>query len=104
MTTKEILTEARGFIERGWTQGICARDSDGEPVPAKDPSACEWCVVGAVWAALPEGRIISDYTDLLTGQAPYDVALFNDNEDTTKEDILKVFDEAIARCEDGNLF
>ena len=99
MKTKKVLVKARSLIEKGWTQKALARDAHGEKVHPKDPNACEWCATGALRAVLVN---ISDYSDLLTSQAPSDIILFNDNTNTTKEDILAVFDKAIERCDDDH--
>ena len=100
MTTKEVLVKAKALVEKGWTQEVSARDDYGYHVEPTDSNACYWCATGALQAVLPRNVLFSDYCDLLTREAPCDIILFNDDADTTKEDILKVYDEAIARCED----
>ena len=113
MTTKEILTAARGFIKEGWTKDNYACDEDGLRQWPTSPQACRWCAVGSLYATLGihkddrnkpnksfDGtlnylnnivRYFGDYTV---------ISDFNDNPETTKEDILAVFDEAIKRCKD----
>ena len=98
MTTKEVLVKARTLVEKGWTQGAFAKDDYGYIVKSTDPKACSWCATGAIQAVLPKNVPFSDYTALLT--VPNGIVLFNDNLNTTKEDVLKVFDKAIARCDD----
>ena len=102
MTAKEVLVKARGLIEKGWTQKVGSRDIDGNVVFAKDSRASSWCASGAIWAVLPEDVLYSDYTDLLTRQALCDITQFNDDPNTTKNDILEIYDKAIERCEDEN--
>jgi hypothetical protein len=31
-----------------WTQGVFARTASGDPVAPVDPSACQWCLLGAM--------------------------------------------------------
>jgi hypothetical protein len=49
-TTKEILIKAREIIsdEKNWTQGIEARDKDGNTVAYFNPLAICFCSIGAV--------------------------------------------------------
>ena len=104
MTTKEILTQARVLVKQSWTQGAYARNSDGESVAAKDPTACSWCAVGAIKAANPDGypRLCElwDLFDNLVGR-PLTIS-FNDASDTTQEDVLSLYDRVIARCENDD--
>ena len=100
MKTKDVLVKARSLVEKGWTQGVAARNDYGYHVEPTDSDACYWCATGAIQAVLPKDVLFSDYCDLLASEAPYDIVLFNDDADTTKEDILKVYDKAIARCMD----
>ena len=105
MTTRdvliEVLTEARSYIEKGWTQRSFARDEYGKPVDGRDPEACEWCAMGAIWKvvgysgteAYQEARdliySLVDFVDFNT------VSQFNDHADTTQADVLALFDKAI---------
>ena len=41
------------YITRGWCQGAVARDIEGQPTGAERPTACTWCLMGAVIAAYP---------------------------------------------------
>ena len=103
MTTKEVLIQARALILKGWTQEAFARDADGEPVSAKDPDACSWCVVGAVVAAYPDWDNLSkglwDFLGRFVDEPCPDE--FNDLPETTQTDVLALFDRAIARCNDN---
>ena len=65
-------------------------------------SACSWCATGAIQAVVPINIDPLQYYDLLTTLAPYGIVLFNDDTNRTKEDILEVYDEAIARCENDH--
>ena len=106
MTAKQILQEGRTLIEKGWTQEKFARDADGDAVLAKSPRACAWCAEGALYAVeknfLAVGEAISLLDDLAKDQE-YDSACdFNDHPDTTREDVLDLYNKAIKRCEDDN--
>ena len=103
ITNKEILIKARGFIERGWTQRASARAAEGYPVRSKSPNACEWCASGAIRVVLPNSRNIKEFWDYFSQLVKPHLSLieFNDDPKTTKEDVLAVFDEGIARCEEN---
>lgn len=49
MTTAEVLRGAINIVQNGWTQGTNARNSFFDPVPPDADSACEWCLMGAVY-------------------------------------------------------
>lgn len=51
MTTEEVLTKARSFIERGWTKNAIALDKDGNRVATNSKDATQWDIVGAIAAA-----------------------------------------------------
>ena len=106
-------------MEQGWTQGELARWEDGRlyhgeyqatPTPAE--GGCQWCLFGAVAAALRELREdAGDYGDIRYGLAAeierefraewklangtYSMAEvgslvdFNDDQDRTKEDVIE---------------
>ncbi len=48
----QILLDARRLLSNhsSWTQGLFARDSNGQPVKPRDAGACCWCLLGAVAA------------------------------------------------------
>ena len=105
MTNKEILTKARGLIEKGWTKNTFARNPNGNPVFAKDPSACKWCASGAIWAVTgPEdNHRRRELWELLDSLVDSDLApTYNDAPTTTQADILTLYDKAIARCENDD--
>ena len=39
------------LLKKGWTQRTCARDKMGRPVPADDPNASCYCLLGAITAS-----------------------------------------------------
>jgi hypothetical protein len=105
--TKKILTE------KGWTQGTYARDAEGKPTDYAEPTACSFCLRGALVLACASrsgvddvrdratrplhkalGRVLTgeDYTDYLNGDI--DIVVFNDAHGRTKEDIFNLIDIA----------
>ena len=110
----EILTEARSLIERGWIQKMAACDRYGESVDVSDPTACKWCVVGAVWRtggdAEGNANIELDIAmNALYFSIPYiedvnenfyveEISYYNDDKETTKQRVLWWIDDAIERC------
>lgn len=50
-TAAALLTEARGLLLRGWSQGAQARDTTGSVVPAWSESATSWSLLGALLAS-----------------------------------------------------
>lgn len=102
-TTVEILREARGYIERGWTQGAFARDGDGHKVAFEHPAAGCFCALGAIERA--EGGD----TSYASGQrARFSlravigsnlIGEWNDAPERTKEEVLSAFSRAIAIVE-----
>lgn len=89
MTVIDDLRAARNIIEQGWCKG---RNTDGNG---------SYCILGAVGVATKnESFATSRYYDAvceLRLQMP-EVGLpdFNDDPSTTKEDVLGLFDKAIA--------
>ena len=104
MTTKDVLTQARALIEKGWTQDALARDAEGQDVYPKNSDACQWCATGAIWAVVGISQAYLDAFDMIDNLVRdnyEDIGYFNDAPDTTQADVIKLFDEAIARCESG---
>lgn len=120
--TLRALKEARGLVERGWTQGVTARDRHGEGCWAHSPLAAQWCAVGAASAAtyddpVDDGRTtFSAVLDALTGAlgdlwdvekkefAPPWFAVevlskWNDSPGRSKNEVLRLYDRAIELCE-----
>ncbi len=104
----KVLRAARVKISipAAWCRDWFAKDAAGRNVPVSDPSACAWCVRGAVLAVTPghgwsDARAAAD--DLLdhVSNAPpgRTVAIVSDNPRTTHADVMAIFDRAIARAE-----
>lgn len=101
MTTVDVLRKARGYIERGWTQGATARDGAGYSVMPCDADAVSWCASGALSIASGDGG--TDYSAAAALSYACDdkhgmtVTQFNDHRAKNKDDVLALFDIAIKR-------
>jgi hypothetical protein len=105
MSVREVLIAARGLIAKGWTQGFAARDVAGQSVePWSSPSACSWCIVGALNVAC--GTDVSEtYDGLARRKAAFeslepfvgceDWLFWNDTPGRTQAEVLAAFDRAI---------
>jgi hypothetical protein len=95
----EGLKKARRLLEKGWTQGNWAVDQAGRPVDPEDPSACSFCLGGALCVAmkLSDFATAIDATFLSVGTA---FASFNDAPGRTKSEVLAALDTAIEIAKD----
>jgi len=105
MKTSEILVLGRANIERGWTQKAYVRDSIGARVwPPDHPNVTCYCLDGSLlavdWNVALENRPLA--RDLLLRKVARrgycTIAAFNDAQGRKKEEILEVYDEAIAEA------
>ena len=103
-TTRDWLRKARGFIERGWTQGVRARDFWGDRCEPTAAEAREWCAVGAIHAARPGATFRQQKQMFNVLQAALNaqdgnvlsLATYNDARGTRAADILALYDRAIG--------
>jgi hypothetical protein len=101
MTTKEVLIAARAKIEQGWCQCYFAMDAEGNAVPSSDPAACRWCAVGALRSFIAlGGENYYEARDRMERQHPQGLMHFNDIVADSKEQVLRLFDKAIAETPD----
>lgn len=105
MNTLEVLRKARELISdpARWTQGEIARDTDGVTVHADHRLAVCWCAIGAVKHAAQHMGVHDVYKvfDALDQTAPGGLVVqFNDDPATTHDDVLAMFDRAIAALSD----
>jgi hypothetical protein len=116
-TIVAILTQARALIERGWTKGASARNQRERRVDYLDPTAIRWCSVGALSCAAHRENVPWEATrpyydaaaEHLRKSLPVDVAPYDDTDSTivgyndtwhvNKNDILALFDRAIASAQ-----
>lgn len=112
----DILTGARGLLTpQTWTKGVFARDAGQIPVSPTDPSACRFCLDGALHAIEQTSTtgILSDHMTiaarlldksaitLFPERAPGEFGAFvnvNDFPETTLDDVYAVLDAAIEKA------
>jgi hypothetical protein len=105
MSTKEILIKARAIIsdEKNWTQGVKARDVEGNAVSSSTPTAVCFCSIGAVERAGAFSHAATRYYALrYLARASCDsgyprISDFNDN--SSHAEVLAMFDKAIANVD-----
>lgn len=103
---KLILIEARQKISEGWTQRAYARMSnevdDGGKVSPESLLATCWCTTGAVWAVIPRGTSsrssFNKIKEVMGWESTDDIINWNDAPTRTQEEVLDLFDRAIAAC------
>ena len=100
------LKAARAIISNPdrWTKNAEARDEHRYSVSPEDPSAVQWCAIGAIRKAAseiqetdverthiePALNAIIDLYDL------YDLGVWNDHPDRTHAEVLSLFDRTIT--------
>lgn len=96
--TARDLRIAKGRIEQGWCQGVLARDGHGEEITPNHPAAVAWCAFGAI--GTKEDALSQADLFLMKAHGPNtDVVSWNDAPERTREDVLALFDKAIALAE-----
>lgn len=102
---KDCLIRTRNLLEQGWTQFVFARDAEGDALRAMDDNAVAWCVDGALRKACGYGNNYVSTRKMLNEllfdkfpDIPHRITFWNDLHTTKKEDVLKLFDRAIATC------
>jgi hypothetical protein len=100
-TPLEVLVRARERLSRpeNWIKGDYAKDLGGNSVCSDSYSAVCWCILGAIGDDTLEGNEEVIHHTLKTLQAltpAYSVPDFNDDPNTTYEDVIRVLDKAIA--------
>jgi hypothetical protein len=102
-TTRDLLLRARAIVadRRRWTRDVTARDRHYRPVSATDPSAIQWCALGALLHVADDPATFVRAVTLLEMAAATlfnrPVRWVNDMPGRTAHaDLLAVFDHAIA--------
>lgn len=94
------LRAVRARLERGWSQGVDARDADGLAVPLGNEDAHSWSVLGAFALAATDGtptnRIAPALRALADVTQTRSLVEWNDNPHRTRQQVLDAFDSAIA--------
>ena len=100
----EILIEAKERISspKCWTQGIGARDINGNPVRSLSDAAARWCAMGAIDRCFPIGTPFMAIEDtgvhdlLRSATGTHDLTNWNDDPERTHDEVMDAFDQAIA--------
>lgn len=122
-TVREVLVAARDKIAKpnGWIQDHYAADANGRVCPETAPEAACFCADGALYAASNVWNLINDdYFNTMEvvrdaadalyiaiyGTTPTDsrhggIIQWNDAKGRTQEEVVAVFDKAIA-AQEGN--
>jgi hypothetical protein len=106
VTVLAVVKGARALIalENNWTKVHNATaGKGGAPVKPDDVSATCFCAIGACCKAagvdVPEKGEVLDCALELGKTVEMPIALFNDLEKTLHKDVLKAFDDTVARLE-----
>lgn len=104
MKVSEVLDKAADLIEPdgAWTQGVNARDADGNPTSALDDTATCWCALGAI-AHIDDSRRAYLYACALSQQVWAvrrfrDVPHWNDDPERTQAEVVAAL-RAAAQAE-----
>lgn len=105
----DMLIRAQSYlVEVGWCTGKLAADKDGQSVRAKSHDAIQWCAIGAIQkvANRPETRegirhkALQVLRSVLPKEAQCSLARFNDGIAYSKDDVVKLYDDAIIASKD----
>lgn len=109
-STKENLTKALRLIKRGWTQDAMARIKCGLSTFSSDPEATKFCMMGALIRTNKGGgfkgfkaasRAIEKAFKKLYGFKSVNIQFWNDQENRTKKEVIKVFETAIELLDEN---
>lgn len=102
------LAKVRKLLQRGWTQGVFARDRSGDSTAPRDRNATCWCLTGAVDRAATDDRrsltervqANEDLRRALRSTLPPrwagDLVAFNDCRSRRLDQVLALVDKTIA--------
>jgi hypothetical protein len=91
-----------------WTIGHYAVNNNGDPTLPESPTACKWCISGALLKVMNTGNVLAPefrrmssiiirlYPERIKDDHhgfPNTIAYFNDHPATTFEDVVKVIKE-----------
>jgi hypothetical protein len=110
VSAQAILVRARHILSKPehWTKYALAKNEGNWEVKPNNSTACKFCTIGALHRAVIDlhGGILTTQTfekaktalrgtDAIKAQHE-GIVMFNDDENTTHQDVLNAFDEAIA--------
>lgn len=97
MTIIEKLEIGRARIAKGWCKGGYGRTVNGEPISALNPECTQWCILGALQTMDPFAPVVGSYLiQVLPEGCENSLVVFNDRVAKSAQDILDLFDRAIA--------
>ena len=100
MTPKEILIKAKARIAdpKHWCKGLWAMDANHKGIRSTSPKACQWCSEGAINSL--DARETYPAREVLERACRDEgfVTIVQANDACTHEQIMKIWDEAIARA------
>lgn len=103
IAAKEVISDPKN-----WIKGNASVDSNGVSVDSLDPSACAFCMLGAVHKVVPDKRFFEFRQEVCNSLRESvkrkkkkgtleSIADFNDSCNTTHKDVMDVFDDAIMQ-------
>ena len=96
-TVKGVLVRARDLLSvSGWCKGKLAADVAGFGLPSDSEDAVSFCAVGAIYREVHDQCASGLAVTLLDRLSGGDVVAFNNAPERTKEEVLDLFDRAIA--------
>ncbi len=108
MSELDVLIETRRFLVHNrtrWTKGAYARTAHGVEVAPLDPTAREWCAIGATiktagsyQAANHPIHWLTEYCHQTHGMY---VTEYQDRRETTHADVITLFDQTINQTREG---
>lgn len=98
MTTKQVLIEARRLIEKPESRCIDsnAEDKYGRTVSAKSAAAVKFCVYGAISRFTSDPYTVTRFIREILEREFKESLITAFNETATHEEVLSLFDRAIA--------
>lgn len=109
---REVLRGALTLLEKGWVQGVAARDGNGFAVSSVDPAACAWCASAAIRVAAgltpseTSAQVVRLYTKVLKAAQPHGarmaclITTWNDDPRTSRSDVLGAIRRALEGARD----
>lgn len=98
MNPAQFLELTKEVVQKGWTKNYFARNADQDPVPITHPYATCFCLVGALRRVSNVRMVeipIEAQLALQRVVGRQSIPDFNDDPETTKEDVINAIEEAI---------
>jgi hypothetical protein len=106
MTAADMIRAGIEVLKtKDWTQGCLARDQNQNAVPVNSPSACSFCMAGAIM--LGSGIYVFDRRKMpvewieveqaICGSQSWGIGVLNDYRIKSKEEAIAILEEALTR-------